>query len=670
MAPRKRFTQNQPEGGFTKDTSTKDVSPPFVIPQTSSPAFPPPSLPQRAQLKGIPYRPSDISFIFRAFMFIGWSLLRLHVIELPYLIVTRFKEPTRQHHPSWFWAFSIAMAISRSVAVQARTISNIRLVGEIMMAFLPLTMILRRNTKVTKVSFRVKRDVLLQPERATLSHVRQKLAKQFPDGKLDPTNPPDVYFDSFHPPSTGSNAQLANLPEEVGHIDDDGTYTLHGEWIEILDDPNNPRPRSNVVCLYFHGGGHVFLGPSSHRSWVARMMQKFGPGARAFVLDYRQAPEHPFPAAIHDAFASYLYLTEPNHEALILNEDSGQHKLGVDPRNIFVAGDSAGGNLTVAFNLYMKNYVQPSTNPKIEMPFASVAISPWTDMGSTLPAMNATDWHCFCPGPIGSSPFDMNAFTEYKTINKHFPINLARNYLCGKADLVPNQRNGFGDEQTWKWYTALAQHPLASFAHRGNLEGMPDSLFHTASYDRLVDDTRLLAHRVGLANPDKIVRLELYKDSVHVHHMLEHLDLTEHATNNIARFILRVIHARKERENLLKTMAGGIDTPISSQEKMPHPAPSPSSSNRKIDSATQENSNGSMVGDENTENPKKAYTIHTQPSEQPLSLAPLLMPSMMKDKGDDNVEWVVVNQRGEESARNEGWPITVLKNCWPLESFS
>ncbi|KAG0235728.1 hypothetical protein BGW42_004778 [Actinomortierella wolfii] len=610
MAPRKRFTQNQPEGGFTKDTSTKDVSPSFMIPQTSSPAFPPPSLPQRAQLKGIPYRPSDISFIFRAFMFIGWSLLRLHVIELPYLIVTRFKEPTRQHHPSWFWAFSIAMAISRSVAVQARTISNIRLVGEIMMAFLPLTMIWRRNTKVTKVSFRVKRDVLLQPERATLSHVRQKLAKQFPDGKLDPTNPPDVYFDSFHPPSTGSNAQLANLPEEVGHIDDDGTYTLHGEWIEILDDPNNPRPRSNVVCLYFHGGGHVFLGPSSHRSWVARMMQKFGPGARAFVLDYRQAPEHPFPAAIHDAFASYLYLTEPNHEALILSEDSGQHKLGVDPRNIFVAGDSAGGNLTVAFNLYMKNYVQPSTNPKIEMPFASVAISPWTDMGSTLPAMNAADWHCFCPGPIGSSPFDMNAFTEYKTIN------------------------------------------------------------HTASYDRLVDDTRLLAHRVGLANPDKIVRLELYKDSVHVHHMLEHLDLTEHATNNIARFILRVIHAHKERENLLKTMAGGIDTPISSQEKPPHPAPSPSSPNRKIDSATQENSNGSLVGDENTENPKKAYTIHTHPSEQPLSLAPLLMPSMMKDKGDDNVEWVVVNQRGEESVRNEGWPITVLKNCWPLESFS
>ncbi|KAG0282728.1 hypothetical protein BGZ98_006648, partial [Dissophora globulifera] len=187
------------------------------------------------------------------------------------------------------------------------------------------------------------------------------------------------YLASMHPPATGPSARLSNLPEEVGHLDKDGTFTLKGEWIEattVADDKH--RPRSNTVILYFHGGGHAFLSPASHRDFVCRLARDVGPGTRVFSVDYRMAPEHPFPAAIHDAFAAYLYLTEPGHEAFALdslgNKKRNQHA-PVDPRDLVVSGDSAGGNLAAALMLYLTNYVQPATEPKYVMPHAALLLS-------------------------------------------------------------------------------------------------------------------------------------------------------------------------------------------------------------------------------------------------------------------------------------------------------
>ncbi|KAI8594515.1 lipase, partial [Dissophora ornata] len=108
-------------------------------------------------------------------------------------------------------------------------------------------------------------------------------------------------------------------------------------------------PRSKTVVLYFHGGAHAFCSPRSHRHMLSQIAKDIGPGTRVFSVDYRLAPENPFPAAIHDAFAAYLYLTEPEHAALVLDEGSAVHELAVDPRDIVVAGDSAGGNLAAAF---------------------------------------------------------------------------------------------------------------------------------------------------------------------------------------------------------------------------------------------------------------------------------------------------------------------------------
>jgi monoterpene epsilon-lactone hydrolase len=113
-------------------------------------------------------------------------------------------------------------------------------------------------------------------------------------------------------------------------------------------------PESRVV-LYLHGGGYIIGSTRTHRPLMAELSR--ASSARVLGLDYRLAPEHPFPAPIEDAVATYRWL---------LNE-------GYDPARIAVAGDSAGGGLAVAALVQIRYVGLP-------MPGAAVCISPWVDM--------------------------------------------------------------------------------------------------------------------------------------------------------------------------------------------------------------------------------------------------------------------------------------------------
>ena len=89
-------------------------------------------------------------------------------------------------------------------------------------------------------------------------------------------------------------------------------------------------------------------------------------GARALLIDYRLAPEHPFPAAVEDAVSAYHALLD----------------MGIAPGNIVVAGDSAGGGLALALLLSLRDAGTP-------LPAAAVCISPWTDLSLSGESMTA-----------------------------------------------------------------------------------------------------------------------------------------------------------------------------------------------------------------------------------------------------------------------------------------
>lgn len=136
--------------------------------------------------------------------------------------------------------------------------------------------------------------------------------------------------------------------------------SINGEWHK----PANAEAGRTV--LYFHGGGYVFGSPKSHRGLTFKLAQD----ARAdvFSLDYRMAPEHPFPAAVEDAVAAYQWLLDGERE----------------PGKIVVSGDSAGGGLSLAFLLSCKERGLP-------MPSGALLYSPWTDLAGTGASLDTND---------------------------------------------------------------------------------------------------------------------------------------------------------------------------------------------------------------------------------------------------------------------------------------
>jgi monoterpene epsilon-lactone hydrolase len=138
---------------------------------------------------------------------------------------------------------------------------------------------------------------------------------------------------------------------------------VRSEWTSSPDaDPSR-------VVLYFHGGGYVIGSLDSHRHMVAEIGR--AARARTLAIDYRLAPEHPFPAAVDDAMDAYRFLLSR----------------GVQPSGITIAGDSAGGGLVVAAMVAIREAGLPQ-------PACGWPISPWVDMeaiGGSMTSKAATD---------------------------------------------------------------------------------------------------------------------------------------------------------------------------------------------------------------------------------------------------------------------------------------
>lgn len=123
-----------------------------------------------------------------------------------------------------------------------------------------------------------------------------------------------------------------------------------GEWTATRG-----QAQALATFLYLHGGGYCTGSPATHRAITGHLAATCG--ARVFAADYRLAPEHPFPAAVDDAVAAYRGLLD--HAA--------------DPAALIVAGDSAGGGLSVATALRLRDLGLPG-------PRALVLFSPWVDL--------------------------------------------------------------------------------------------------------------------------------------------------------------------------------------------------------------------------------------------------------------------------------------------------
>jgi phosphinothricin tripeptide acetyl hydrolase len=203
----------------------------------------------------------------------------------------------------------------------------------------------------------------------------------------------------------------------------------------------------NGVILYLHGGGYVTGSVISHRGMAANLSRTSG--CRVLNVDYRLAPEHKHPAQVEDAHTAYRWL---------LNND-------IDSSSIVVAGDSAGGGLTVATLLSARDAGDP-------IAAAGVCMSPWVDMEGTGESMKSK---------AGVDP------------------------MVSKAGLLDMASIFLGD--------ADPRDPLAAPLH-ADLTGLPPLLIIVGSAEVLLDDAYRLHEKAKAAGAES--KCVEFDDMIHV----------------------------------------------------------------------------------------------------------------------------------------------------------
>ena len=147
---------------------------------------------------------------------------------------------------------------------------------------------------------------------------------------------------------------------------------LNFDVADLAEPRSAPAPR---IVLYLHGGGYLFGSPQTHRQVLLAMADAFQ--APVYGLDYRLAPEHPFPAAVEDAATAYRWLLARHPQA-----------------SIVLAGDSAGAGLAIATALGVRD-------AGLTRPAAIVAFSPYTDLAVTGASVESNAKSCAMFTPRG-----------------------------------------------------------------------------------------------------------------------------------------------------------------------------------------------------------------------------------------------------------------------------
>ncbi len=238
------------------------------------------------------------------------------------------------------------------------------------------------------------------------------------------------------------------------------------EWLR-------PQQVADRTVLYFPGGGWVLRSPRIHRQIAARIAN--AANATMLLVFYRLAPEHPFPAGLQDCVESYAWLLSR----------------GTDPSRIVIGGDSAGGNLTLATLLALRDLEQPS-------PAGAFTISACTDMSISG----------------GNAVFE--AEEDYSFVPE----------LPDDPDKDPRLLYAGGDPE-------VLDHPYASPV-RGNLEGLCPLLMQVGGGEWLLQHSTRFGDRAREAGVE--AEVEVWDQQPHVWHSMP-LPEAEQAYLHIADFI-------------------------------------------------------------------------------------------------------------------------------------
>ena len=269
--------------------------------------------------------------------------------------------------------------------------------------------------------------------------LRSKLISGFIKVGVKPFLGPQTDLQKLRKFANGAT-RFVMLPKNT-HVENISADGVPSEWV-FVDGVN----QKNVV-IYFHGGGYNWGSCNTHRELAARL--SLVSDARVLLVDYRLAPEHPYPAALDDAISAYQWLLDEGFAA----------------NNIVIAGDSAGGGLTLSTAVSLRD-------KNIPLPAALVCLSPWADLEMSSDTMISND---------RIDPMLNNASLSF----------WAKNYIASDQ----------------------GSNPLISPIH-ADLHGLPPLFIQAGEREVLLGDALLIKENAQAAGVD--VTLDVWPDMWHV----------------------------------------------------------------------------------------------------------------------------------------------------------
>ncbi len=234
----------------------------------------------------------------------------------------------------------------------------------------------------------------------------------------------------------GKKVKSGELRKKIVELEPEWKCPEHLQY-QILEMPDftmellEPiEKQSDRIIFQLHGGGYIAAMKNAYRSF-AGLYCELGKGCSVLTIDYRVAPEHPYPAALEDAVSAYHWILEQ----------------GYKEEQIVVAGDSAGGGLALALCLWLRNHGET-------LPSGIIAMSPWTDL--TISGESVEE-------------------------------NFEKDPLFGKTrDSLLYNKDYLGENDPTNEYIS----PLF-----GDYEGFPPMLIQTGSYEMLLSDSTRVAKK-------------------------------------------------------------------------------------------------------------------------------------------------------------------------------
>lgn len=219
--------------------------------------------------------------------------------------------------------------------------------------------------------------------------------------------------------------------------------------MELLEPEEASR---NLIILQLHGGGYIGPMKNIYRKFAV-LYSKAAVGASVLTIDYRVAPENPFPAALEDAIAAYNWILEN----------------GYSSNQIVIAGDSAGGGLTLALCLYLRDN-------NLELPKGIITMSAWTNLT--------------CEGESYTTNYEIDPL-----------FGNTKESMLFDSDYI-------GDNDVRNPYIS----PVF-----GEYHDFPPTLMQVGSYEMLLSDTTEVAHKIRESGGK--IRISIYEGMFHVFQM-------------------------------------------------------------------------------------------------------------------------------------------------------